>query len=96
MSNDEQMAVIGRMVTERKTLRQKEAALADQVARASKVFQSLSGYLANYKGKYGDKFKVDADMIEFANMERVETLVTELLQTRKELFELEQRLDQVS
>ena len=96
MSNEEQMAVIGHMVTERKALKQREAALADQIARAGKVFQSLSGLMANYAGSYSLKFTIEPDMKEFANMDRVSTLVDEILETRSELRELQARLDQVS
>lgn len=97
MSNDEQMLVIGQMVTERKELRQKEGALAHQVARASNTFRGLSGLLANYSGgDYNETFKVEPDMEEIANMEYVMTLVTDLIETRQQLAILQRRLDQVS
>lgn len=96
MNNEEEMVAIGRMVTDRKALRQKEAALLDQVARASRAFQSLAGLLANYQGPYSEGFEIRDEMKEFANMERVQSLVNELLITRRELRELQDRLDKVS
>jgi hypothetical protein len=97
MSDDEQMAIIGRMVTKSKTLRQKEAALLDQVDSASRVFDAISKSLANYKGNsYASKFDVEPDMIKFANMDEITMLINELIQTRQDLRELQERLNQVS
>lgn len=96
MSADEQMAVIGRMVVESKQLQQKEAALVDEVSRASKEFQSLSGLLANYKSSgYVAEMQISDEAARLVNVEKIISLVGELLTTRQELSELKSRLDKI-
>jgi hypothetical protein len=94
MSTDEQMAVLGRMVTERKELKGKEAALADEIARASKELQTVSGLLANYKGLYSHPLKITPAAAELLNADKVIKLVDDLLSTRAELRDLQARLKQ--
>lgn len=97
MSEDEQMAIIGRMVTQRKVLQQKSVALSVEVARARQAFESLSGILEVYEHSHHETpLQIRPDIAEFLNVERVESLVKELLDARKELHELQTKLDQVS
>ena len=94
MTQDEQNAVIGRMVMERKRLREKEVALVDEVARASRELQSVSGLLANYGQNYSEAFVVPGNAEPFLDAFKLKTLVSDLLATRQELHDLNGRLKQ--
>ena len=94
MSTDEQMAVIGRMVTERKELLQKDAVLSSQITKASMAFQSLSGLLANYKGSYNHPLSIPPGAAEFVDVPKLQELVSELLSTRAQMRELQDQLKQ--
>lgn len=94
MSNDEQMAIIGRMVTERKELRAKESALLDEVLKASKGFGSLSGLLENYREHYSIPLSIPPAITGLVDSDNLTQLVNELLAVRQEQHDLHQRLKQ--
>jgi hypothetical protein len=97
MSDDEQMVIIGRMVMQRKALQQKSVALASEIGRASKAFQSLSGSLKVYLEHHHEvPLEVRPEIAEFMNTERLESLVKEYLQTGQELRDAQAALDQVT
>lgn len=96
MSNDEQMAILGRMVTERKELRAKEATLADEVRNVCKELTNLLGLLHNYEAGpyYSQPLTVSPAMAGLVNTEKITKLVDDLLSVRQELSNLSIRLRQ--
>ncbi|MDQ1611419.1 MAG: hypothetical protein QOG00_1350 [Pyrinomonadaceae bacterium] len=94
MNDDEQMAVIGRMVTERKRLWEKEAALAEEAKRIGEGLKRLGHKVAAFNSPYSaETGQLTPEQAELLNAEKIVNLINDLTETRARIKEITERLN---
>jgi hypothetical protein len=95
MSEDAQMAVIGRMVTERKRLGEKRVALSEEVERIAREFERLGNKLLKINRLHGPRdFSLSPEDLALMDSEKITSLLSDLEETEKRLADLSSRLNE--
>lgn len=97
MSSDEEAAIIGRMVLERKELAKRETVLVEEVKRFSTQFSQVGGFLLNVSSGMEESRKVDDSDAARAllNIDKVNELLSDLDAVRNRLGELKKNLEKI-
>ena len=92
MSDDKQMAVIGRMVTERVQLRQREAVLAEKAKRISEGVERVGHKIACLQSPFNTPTELSQAESELLDAARIARLFSDMTETRARIKDLDEKL----
>jgi hypothetical protein len=93
MSSDEEMAIIGRMVTERSSLAKRDIVLREEIGRVGKGLEELSRRLVHtYQIA---EFELSGDERSMLDAARLSELLTELGSVSQRISELDKKLEKM-
>jgi len=96
MSADEEMAIIGRMYTEKGQLAKREVVIGEEVDRIANTLEQLGRRLLHARARYAvDELDLSTEEAQALDSGKLSQLLQELSSVRKRSIELNKKLEQL-